>query len=119
MNAVVKPKWRRLKTELVEDVKFGAPLETLRLEADECVTWADEEGQGELFAHHFLDGVAEIWDKDFDPNVRKRFDDLCKKVMDGTISADELIEWRDIQRAAVIDYFSAWARNAVEQELPL
>ena len=117
MSAV--PKYRRLKTVLTDDVKHGAPLEMLTLEADECVTWSDEEGHGELFAEHWLDALSDLWAKDANPKTRTRFDALTCRLMRGTMTPDELIEWRDIQRAAAIDYFSAWARREIEQELPL
>ena len=34
-------------------------------------------------------------------------------------TADELLEYRDMVRAALIDYCSDWARKSVGEELPL
>jgi hypothetical protein len=113
MNAVVKPQWQRLLTTLIDQVKHGAPLEMLELEADECVTWITEESQ-DNFGSQMLDAMSDAYVK---PKIGNRYDVLSIKLMVGTMTADELCEYRDIHRAAMIDMCSTWARRKIEESL--
>jgi hypothetical protein len=113
MNAVVRPQWQRLLTTLMDQVKHGAPLEMLELEADECVTWIAEESQ-DNFGSQMLDAMSDAYVR---PKIGNRFDMLSIKLMLGTMTADELCEFRDIQRAAMIDMCSKWARRKIEETL--
>lgn len=117
MNAVTKPRWTRLKNQIIDNVKHGAPLEDYQLEPDECVTWVDEEcEEQQTVSHHFIEAVSCIW---VSGNQLPKFDALTRKLLLGTMTADELCEWRDIQRAAMIDYCSRWARGKVTEEMEL
>lgn len=113
MNAVVKPQWQRLLTTLTEDVKHGAPLEMLELESDECITWIAEESQDSL-GSGMLDAMSDAY---IAPKVGNRYDALCTKLLLGTMTADELCEYRDMHRAAMIDMCSKWARRKIDESL--
>jgi hypothetical protein len=113
LNAVVKPKWQRLRTELTQSVTLDrVPLETITLEAEECLRWLDEEGKEGSLTWYLMDSVNELEGK-----KRAKFDVLIAKLMTGAMTADELIDFRDLQRSALIDYCSSWARRVVEEEL--
>jgi hypothetical protein len=112
LNAVMKPQWQRLLTTLIDQVKHGAPLELMELEPDECVKWIAEESEDQL-GSHMLDAMSDAY---VTPKIGNRYDTLCAKLMVGTMTADELCEWRDMHRAALIDMCSKWARKKVEEE---
>jgi len=119
-------KYRRLRDQILDDIESGADPDDYTLEADECITWCDEEDPGQMFAYHFVEAVNELWRMPEDPRaralkvkVRDRFEALTRKVMEGNMTVEELCEWRDIQRAAVIDYISNWARVEIARELPI
>jgi hypothetical protein len=116
MNAVVKPVYKRVLDELKDSVRYDRiPLETIVLEAEECIRWIDEEGKKpETLTYYMTDAVAEL-----DGKKQAKSDALIAKLLTGTMTADELIEWRDLQRSALIDYCTDWARRKVDLELEL
>jgi hypothetical protein len=122
MSAVLKQRYRRVKTEMLENIKHGAPLEDYTLEPDECVRWiAEEESKWDLSVALAMNWHEAIGELAFDKTKVKTFerlDALLEKLMLGTMTADELCEWRDIQRATLIDFCSNWARHEAEQEMP-
>lgn len=113
MSAV--PQWKRLKTQLIEDVRYGAPPDYIELTPVECVQWIDEESE-HLIGYEMLDAMGEAYMRD---KTRDRYNLLCTRLMDGSMTADELCEYRDMHRAALIDMCSKWARREVEKESPL
>lgn len=122
MNAVAIPRYRRIKQMIKDDVRHGADLRDYMLEPDECVTFIEEEetnwDQSVAVAMNLHEAVAELATTPGKLKTFERFDKLCRKLMQGTMSVEELCEWRDIQRAALIDHVSALARREVEQEMP-
>jgi hypothetical protein len=114
VNAVVKPTWQRLRTELKQMVDLdGYPLESIQLTDEEAVRWLEEEGRepGSV-AYYMLDALADL-------NVAKfaKANDLLTKMMLGTMTVDEATQWRDLQKDALKAYTSIWARRVVDEEL--
>jgi hypothetical protein len=113
MNAVALPRYRRLLDELKEQVQYDRyPIERITLEGEECVRWCVEEDTKDTITGAMLHAIS-----DFDAKKLARCDVLVAKLMLGTMTADELIDWRDLQREALIDYCSRLARRKVELEL--
>jgi hypothetical protein len=122
MAAVLKTAWRRVKTDMIEDIKHGAPVEEYELEADECVRWIEEEetnwDTSVAVSMNLQEAMSELSTDTTKCKTFEKFEALTRKLMLGTMTADELCEWRDIQRAALIDHCSAWARRVAEREVP-
>jgi hypothetical protein len=116
MNAVVKPNWQRLRTELTEMVKRdGYPLDYIRFTEEETVRWIDEEGRKpDSVAYYMLDAMSELTIKQFE-----KADELLTKMMLGTMTVDEATQWRDMQKNALKEFASAWARRVIEEEMEL
>jgi hypothetical protein len=114
MNALVQPLYKSLRNELRDNVRYDrVPLETITLEGDECIRWlVEEDHKDDGITTHLLQAIGDLEGKQLaKANV------LLAKLMTGAMTADELMEWRDMQRAALIDYCSSWARKVVEEEL--
>jgi hypothetical protein len=114
MNAVVQAPYKRVKDELRDTVKYDRyPIERITLEGEECVRWIVEECKSPETITYYLTDAMNEWEG----KKLAKSDALIAKLMSGTMTADELIEWRDILRAALIDYCSDWARKAIELQL--
>jgi hypothetical protein len=114
MNAVVKPTWQRFRDELTRMVKLdGYPLEYIQLTEEEALRWIDEEGRKpESVACYMLDAVGEMSVKQFE-----KADALLTKLMLGTMTVDEANKWHEMQKTALKDFCSRWARRVVEEDM--
>jgi hypothetical protein len=114
MSAVLKAPPMPLKDELVLVVTAGRyPLGNLTLEGEECIRWIAEEGiASQTITDSMIDALNELQGK-----KKAKSDVLIAKMMTGNMTADELIDWRDLMRASLIDYCSDWARKSIEMQL--
>lgn len=110
MNAVAHPKWARLRAELVSDVKHGAPIEYIELDPDDALRWIAQEDKVDI-VEVFVDTLSGLDDK-----TNHNLEALLSEVMMG-ISADRLIELRDLIRKILCERCSERARDAVEEDL--
>ena len=114
MSAVLKAPPMPLKDELVLTVTAGRyPIEHITLECDECLRWiAEEAAKPNAVTDTIAEALLELEGKKL-----TKSDSLITKMMTGVMTADELIEWRDLMRSALIDHCSDWARKAIELQL--
>jgi hypothetical protein len=113
MSAQLIPRYRRVLDELKEQVQYDRyPIERITLEGEECVRWIAEEDTKDTITGAMLHAIS-----DFDAKKLAKCDALIAKLMIGTMTVDELCEWRDMQRSSLIDYCSRLARRKVELEL--
>ena len=114
MNAVVQAPRMSVKDELYHEVKYGRyPIEHITLEAEECIQWiAEEDKEGETITWYLMHAMSDLEGKKL-----AKSDALIAKLMTGAMTADELIEWRDLMRSALIDHCSSGARTQVELRL--
>lgn len=113
MNAVVTPTWQRLRDELTKLVQLdNYPLSSIQLTEEESVRWIDEEGKRpESVAYYMLDAMSDMSDKQF-----AKADALLTKLMLGTMTVDESNQWHEMQKQALKDFCSRWARRVIEEE---
>lgn len=110
MNAVVHPKWSRLRAELVSDVKHGAPIEYIELSPEETLRWIAQE-DGDDIVEVLVDTITGLDDK-----RNQALEALLSELM-MDVTADRLLALRDFIRKIICDRCSERARNAVEEDL--
>jgi hypothetical protein len=110
MNAVVHPKWSRLRAELVSDVKHGAPIEYIELSPEETLRWIAQE-DGDDIVEVLVDTITGLDDKQ-----NQKLEALLVDLM-GDVTADRLIAMRDFVRTILCDRCSERARDLVEEDL--
>lgn len=108
MNAILKPRPKTLFETMLEDFHNGAP--GAHLEAPEVPQWADENQQE--MTGQLVDAIK--WQAD-DKALDKLHDLLCCVCRD--VTADQLIELRDLLRSLLLDYSIAQAQRMLEREL--
>lgn len=89
-------------TSLLEDVQYGADAERLQLEPEEVLAYSTD------LVGDLADAICEL--------PSKRLARLLPNVL-GEISADQLIELRDVLRSMLIDINSSKVRQQVKREL--
>ena len=110
MNALVQPKWSRLRAELVSDVKHGAPIEYIELNPDEALRWIAQEDDEDI-VEVLVDTISGLGDAQ-----SKTLESLLTELM-MDVSADRLIAARDFIRKILCERCSSRARDAVEEDL--
>lgn len=110
MNAVVHPKWSRLRAELISDVKHGAPIEYIELSPEETLRWIAQE-DGDDIVEVLVDTITGLDDKQ-----NQKLETLLSELM-MDITADRLVAFRDFVRRMLCDRCSERARDLVEDDL--